>query len=372
MSVKCHEITDTLEKWAPKYLAEEWDNIGLLLGSPAQDIHKILVTLDVDQEAVQQAVSTGAQLIIAHHPLIFKGVTNIRTDLPLGALLSDLIKHEIAVYAAHTNLDSAVGGVNDILAQKFNLKNIQPLTTVYQEKLRKLVVFVPTSHVEIVRNAMTEAGAGHIGNYSHCTFVTQGKGSFLPLPIANPFLGEPGKLEYVDESRLETIVPEQLRSSVIAAMLAAHPYEEVAYDEYLLLNKHHNYGLGRIGRLPESLTLGDFVNQVKGALMINSLNMAGSPKKIIRNVAVCGGSGASLISDALTAGADVLVTGDVKYHEAQYAIAEGLAIIDAGHFATELPVVEGIRAYLAEQSKKNGWAVEISVNNLSKDVLTAY
>ncbi|MBP2638110.1 MAG: cyclohydrolase 1 type 2 [Firmicutes bacterium] len=372
MPVKCHELIGQIEKWAPKYLAEEWDNIGLLLGSPAQDIHKIFVTLDVDQEAVQQAVSIGANLIIAHHPLIFKGITNIRTDLPTGALLSDLIKHGIAVYAAHTNLDSAVGGVNDILAQKFNLKDIQPLTTVYQEKLHKLVVFVPNSHVEIVRNAMAKAGAGHIGNYSHCTFVTPGIGSFLPLPSANPFLGESGKLEYVDESRLETIVPEHLRSPVIAAMLAAHPYEEVAYDEYLLLNKHHNYGLGRVGRLAEPVALADFIKQVKGALLIDSLNMAGSPKKLIRQVAVCGGSGASLIGNALKAGADVLVTGDVKYHEAQYAIAEGLAIIDAGHFATELPVVEGIRAYLTEQSQKNGWTVEISVNNLSKDVLASY
>ena len=372
MSVKCHEIADELEKWAPKHLAEEWDNIGLLLGNPEQDIHKILVTLDVDREAVQQAVSIGADLIIAHHPLIFKGITNIRTDLPVGKLLNDLIKHEIAVYAAHTNLDSAVGGVNDILAQKFNLKDIQPLTTVYQDKLHKLVVFVPTTHVEKVRNAMTEAGAGHIGNYSHCTFVTQGTGSFLPLPSANPFLGEPGKLEYVDESRLETIVPEKLCSPVIAAMLAAHPYEEVAYDEYLLLNKHQNYGIGRIGRLPDPVSLGDFVQQVKGALMVNSLTMAGSAQKLIRQVAVCGGSGASLISNALGAGADVLVTGDVKYHEAQQAIAEGLAIIDAGHFATELPVVEGIRTYLTEQSKKNGWTLDILVNNSSKDVFAAY
>jgi len=286
MSVRCHELIRELENWAPKHLAEDWDNIGLLLGSPEQSIHKILVTLDVDRDAVRQAVSMGADMIVAHHPLIFKGISNIRTDLPLGNMLCDLIKNEIAVYAAHTNLDSAACGVNDILAQKFNLKEVQPLTSVYQEKLYKLVVFVPNSHIEQVRNAIAESGAGHIGNYSHCTFTSQGIGTFLPLPASNPFIGQQNKLERVDESRLETIVPEQLRSSVINAMLAAHPYEEVAYDEYLLLNKHNNYGLGRIGQLTKPMTLADFAKQVKEVLMANSLAVAGDAQKTMKKVAV--------------------------------------------------------------------------------------
>ncbi len=372
MSVKCSELVTALEKLAPKHLAETWDNIGLLIGSPEQNIHKIFVTLDVDQDAVRQAINVGADMIVAHHPVIFKGITSIRTDLPFGSMLFDLIKNKIAVYAAHTNLDSAPGGVNDILAHKLGLKEIKPLTTVYQEQLHKLVVFVPSSHVEEVRVAMTEAGAGHIGNYSHCTFLTKGVGTFLPLASTSPFIGKVGALEYVEESRLETIVPAPLRFPVITAMLAAHPYEEVAYDDYLIQNKGNNYGLGRIGRLADAISLEDFIKQVKCSLMVNSINVAGSVHKTINQVAVCGGSGASLINTALKAGADVLVTGDVKYHEAQQAVAAGLAVIDAGHFATELPVVEGVTAYLVEQIKKNAWNVDVLANQSSKDVFTSY
>ncbi|TWH48835.1 Nif3-like dinuclear metal center hexameric protein [Sporomusa sp. KB1] len=372
MSVKCHEVITKLEQLAPKHLAEDWDNIGLLVGSPEQTIHKIMITLDVDQTAINQAITVGADMIVSHHPVLFKGITNIRTDSPLGSMLFDLIKNKIAVYAAHTNLDSAPGGVNDILAQKFQLKDSKPLSTVYQEKLYKLVVFVPASHVEKVRIAMSEAGAGHIGNYSHCTFQTKGVGTFLPLAATTPFIGREGQLEFVDESRIETIVPSGLRCRVINAMLAAHPYEEVAYDEYLLQNKGPNCGLGRIGRLGEAMSLRDFSNQVKHLLMVNSIKVAGSADTVINQVAVCGGSGASLIKNAIKAGADVLVTGDVKYHEAQQALMEGLAIIDAGHFATEQPVVQSVAAYLDKQARENGWAVEMIANNSGKDVFTAY
>lgn len=372
MPVKCRELITTLEQLAPKHLAEDWDNIGLLIGSPEQTIHKIIVTLDVHKTVVSQAIALGADMIIAHHPVLFKGITTIRTDLPLGSMLFDLIKEGIAVYAAHTNLDSAPGGVNDILAQKFELKDSKPLTTVYQEKLYKLVVFVPESHVEKVRIAMTEAGAGHVGNYSHCTFQTKGVGTFLPLAATTPFIGTEGKLEFVDESRIETIVPAGVRSRVINAMLEAHPYEEVAYDEFLLLNQGSRSGLGRIGRLVEPIYLRDFINQVKRILKVDSVKAAGSANTLIRQVAVCGGSGAGLIKNAIKSGADVLVTGDIKYHEAQQAIAEGLAIIDAGHFATEQPLIQCVAAYLNEQAGKNAWNVEIIANNSSKDVFTAY
>ena len=372
MSVKCRELITTLEQLAPNHLAEDWDNIGLLVGSPEQTIHKIIVTLDVDQAVVSHAIAIGADMIVSHHPVIFKGITTIRTDLPLGSMLFDLIKNGIAVYAAHTNLDSAPGGVNDILAQKFELKDSKALATVYQEKLYKLVVFVPESHAEKVRIAMSEAGAGYIGNYSHCTFQTKGVGTFLPLAATNPFIGEEGKLEFVNESRIETIMPAELHSRVIHAMLAAHPYEEVAYDEYLLLNKGASCGLGRIGRLVEAITLGEFIDKVKLSLGVNSIKVVGSAHTVISQVAVCGGSGASLIKNAIKAGADVLVTGDVKYHEAQQALAEGLAIIDAGHFATEQPVVQCVATYLNEQADKNAWNLEIIANNSSKDVFTAY
>jgi dinuclear metal center YbgI/SA1388 family protein len=371
MSVICRDIIDELEKLAPQHLAEAWDNVGLLLGDPAQTVHKVIVALDVDQSLVNEAITTGANLIISHHPLIFKGLTSIRTDSPQGSILAALIKAGIAVYAAHTNLDSAHGGVNDVLAQKLALKDIRTLTTGYQEQVHKLVVFVPESHVEQVRTAITEAGAGHSGNYSHCTFQTQGTGSFLPLIKSHPFIGEQGRLEFVDECRLETIFPVSLRSNVIHAMLAAHPYEEVAYDEYLLLNKAESYGLGRVGGItPMGLDL--FIRHVKTALHINSIKVAGPVNTLIKKVAVCGGSGASLVKNAIRAGADVLVTGDVKYHEAQQAVAEGLAIIDAGHFATEQPVIERVADYLNDCSGKKSWDIAIITHNTARDIFTIY
>lgn len=372
MSVTCREVIAELEKLAPAYLAEKWDNVGLLVGHPEQTVRTILVTLDVDQQAVEQAIAVGADMIVAHHPVIFKGVNRIRSDFPQGNLLFALIQNGVAVYAAHTNLDIAPGGVNDVLAQKFALKNSRPLTEVYREQAHKLVVFVPVSHADQVRMAMAEAGAGHIGNYSHCAFQTQGVGTFLPLADTTPYIGQQGKLEFVDECRIETIVPGRLRSRIIQAMLAAHPYEEVAYDDYVLDNKEASYGLGRIGELTESVLLGEFISQVKSKLNLNSLKVAGSSKTRINKVAVCGGSGADLIKHAIAAGADVFLTGDVKYHEAQQGVNEGLAIIDAGHFATEQPVVGSLTCYLNECAAENAWNIAVVANNTSEDIFTVY
>ena len=372
MPVKCGDIMAELELLAPKHLAEDWDNIGLLLGNPEQDIHKVLVTLDVDQAVVAEAIKTGANMLVSHHPLLFKGITSIRTDSAAGSMLATLLKNDIAVYAAHTNLDSAAGGVNDVLAQKLNLQGVVPLSTVYQEKLHKLVVFVPASHLEKVRTAMTEAGAGHIGNYSHCTFQTQGIGTFLPLAGTAPFIGEQDKLEFVEEYRLETIIPAKIRSQVISAMIAAHPYEEVAYDEYLLLNAGARSGLGRVGNLSEPMPLAIFVAEVKKALGIHSLKAAGPGSAVISKVAICGGSGAGLVKNALKAGAQVLVTGDVKYHDAQAAVAAGLCIVDAGHFATEQPVVTRVVDYLNQCAGKKHWNVPIFANKTNQDVFTTY
>lgn len=371
MSVKCSAIMQQMEKLAPLYLAEAWDNVGLLLGDPEQDIDKVIVTLDVDQQIVNEAIAAGANMIIAHHPLLFKGVTRIRTDWPQGRILAALIKAQIAVYAAHTNLDSAPGGVNDVLAHKLNLIAVEPLTTAYQDSLHKLAVFVPATHTEQVRQAMTEAGAGSIGMYSHCTFMTRGTGTFLPSAAAKPFIGDKGRLEFVDEYRLETVIQASKRLSVINAMLAAHPYEEVAYDEYLLLNKGTTYGLGRVGRLAVPLPLADVVNQIKTALNIKALKVAArTSADLIHKVAVCGGSGAGLIKNAISAGADLLITGDVKYHEAQQAVAEGLTVIDAGHFATEQPVVANVVAYLKDCADKNGWSLPIISRSRNYDIFT--
>lgn len=372
MSVKCHAIIEAMDKLAPRHLAESWDNVGLLLGSPDQAVSNILVALDVTSAIAEKARRDGVDLIIAHHPLIFKALTGIRTDLQPGKTIAILLKNDIALFAAHTNLDTAPGGVNDILASRLGLVDSRPLSPDHPEKLLKLAVFVPESHVEEVRQAIAAAGAGHIGNYSHCTFQTAGTGTFLPLDGTNPFIGKPGKLEYAPEFRLETVLPEAVSGRVISAMLKAHPYEEVAYDIYALENPAIIHGLGRVGRLAESTALTDFVDAIKKALAIQQVRVAGAIARTVCTVAVCGGAGGSLVRKAAAAGADVLVTGDVKYHEAQEARELGLVVIDAGHFATEQPVVEAVAAYLRQCADAQGWTVTINADTGSEDIFSVY
>lgn len=372
MSVKCQVIIDAMEKLAPKTLAEDWDNVGLLIGSPAQTVHNVVITLDVTQDVVEQAIKDEADLIITHHPVIFKSISSIRTDLPHGKILSALLKANIAVYAAHTNLDIASGGVNDVLADRFQLCDVQPIGISSDEKLYKLVVFVPETHEKIVREAMMTAGAGHIGNYSHCSFAANGKSTFLPLDGSTPFIGDVGKLEYVEESRLETIMTEKISKSVIRAMLKVHPYEEVAYDVYQLINSGKKLGMGRIGKLAAPMLLADFVKEVKSILGIHSLPVVGDANQVIKKVAVCGGAGAGLLHKAAFAGADVLLTGDVKYHEGQEAAAIGMAVIDAGHFATEQPVLSYIAEYLNQCKAEARWLVNIKVDQVNRDVFQRY
>lgn len=368
MPVKCQVIMDAMERLAPRCLAEEWDNVGLLVGSPAQTVRKVLICLDVTEKNVGQAVDGGADLIIAHHPFIFKPLKNLRTDLPQGRLLRQLLRYDIAVFAAHTNLDIAGGGVNDVLAGLLGLEEVSTLAETFREELLKLAVFVPAAQADEVQAAIAKAGAGHIGNYSSCCFKTEGKGSFLPLSGTSPFIGRPGRLETVEEVKLETIVPEKLARRVVKAMLAAHPYEEAAYDLYPLKNAGRAQGLGRIGRLKEAVEAETFAREVKKALAARQVRLVKSGERKIKKAALCSGSGAEFIVKAAYAGADVLVTGDVKYHEAQKAQECGIHLIDAGHFATEMPVVEKLSAKLEEIGAKEKWQVEIICDKASEDV----
>ncbi len=366
MPVKCRTIMAALERLAPRSLAAGWDNVGLLVGSPAQEIASLLVTLDVTPQVAERAAAEGVDMIVAHHPLIFKTLNAIRTDTPQGRTLAALLAAGIAVGAVHTNLDAADGGVNDVLAARLGLTELRPLVVDGRERLLKLATFVPESHVEEVRQALAGAGAGHIGNYSHCTFQVPGTGTFLPLAGTKPFIGEQGKLEYAAEYRLETILPEDAAPRVIDAMLRAHPYEEVAYDLYALENPGREFGLGRMGRLAAPEPFAAFAARVKTALGLSQIRVAGPTDREVATVAVCGGSGASLLSAA--AGADVFVTGDVKYHEALEAAAAGLTMVDAGHFATERPVVEALVAHLTACAADGGWNVAIKTDSLSGDI----
>jgi dinuclear metal center YbgI/SA1388 family protein len=352
-------IAAYMEELAPLHWAESWDNVGLQVGDPGRPVSRILVALEVTGGVVEEALQARADLLVVHHPAIFKPLKALRFDMPAGRRLERLIQGGIGLYAAHTNLDQAPGGTNDTLAALAGLQEFEVLMKAGEEQYVKLVVFVPRGHEDAVRTALAEAGAGHIGNYSHCTFQTPGTGTFLPLEGTNPFLGQRGKLEYADEYRLETILPESRVPAALKAMIAAHPYEEVAYDLYPLANPGRGRGHGRIGRLAQPVTLGALAGRLKEALGIANLTVVGGLGRTINTVAVGAGSGGMLIPHAARRGADVLITGDVKYHDAQDAVDSGLAVIDIGHYHSERIVVPPLVRHLRERLAADGRAVEV-------------
>lgn len=367
MPAKCREIFNLIEEMAPRHLAESWDNVGLQVGDPRAEVDKVLLTLDVSLRVAEEAKEKGAGLIMSHHPMMLKPPKSISLDRPHGKLIGYLIRNSITVYAAHTNLDIAAGGVNYALAEKLELSDLTVLHQTGRERYIKLAVFVPADRVEDVRNAVSEAGAGWIGNYSHCTFMTPGTGTFKPLEGSNPYIGEKGEIEQVKEIKLETIVSAGSLNTVIQAMLKAHPYEEVAYDLYPLENAGPAYGLGRVGTLAEPLLFRQFAEKVKADLGLPAVRLGGSPESAVRKVAVCGGAGAELWPAALRAGADTLVTGDVKYHVAQDMLAAGLKFVDAGHHGTEAVVMSSLRSYLVDRCREAGMDVEVLLSQTNTD-----
>lgn len=372
MPVKCRDIFKLLEKIAPPALAEGWDNPGLQAGDPQAEIDRVMLTLEVNIEVAREAKTRGAGLIICHHPLIFKPLSSLRLDQPGGKVLAYVIQHNIAVYAAHTNLDMAAGGVNDALAEILGLRETAVLAPTGRERYVKLVVFIPAAHTAAVHQAISAAGAGWIGNYSHCSFQTRGTGTFLPLAGADPYIGQPGELEQVEEVRLETIMPVTGLDAVLQAMLKAHPYEEVAYDLYPLENSGPAYGLGRVGNLPTPVSLRAFAQTVKEVLNLPAVRLGGALDETVQKIAVCGGAGAHLWPAAREAGADVLVTGDLKHHEALDMLAAGLSFIDAGHYGTERVVLPALKTCLEEQCRSGGLNVEVILSETNTDPFTYY
>lgn len=358
MSVHAETIIQWLEEFAPKHLAVDGDKIGLQIGTLKKRVKKVLVTLDVTETVVEEAIREQVDLIIAHHAVIFKPLPHVRTDLPAGRMIAKLLTHDIAVYVAHTNLDIAPGGVNDWLAERLGLVDTEVLSVTHQEKLKKLVTFVPHAQEQQVRQALGNVGAGWIGNYSHCTFRLEGTGTFLPQENTNPFIGEQGKLEEVEEVRIETIFPERIERKVLQALFKAHPYEEVAYDIYPLANQGTSYGLGRVGRLPQKMSLKEFAEHVKQAFDVPRCRVVGNLEQSVEKVAVVGGDGNKFMQAALFKGADVYVTGDVYYHTAQDALAYGLNIVDPGHHVEKV-MIEGVKNVLTQAAQKAKADLEI-------------
>lgn len=327
------EIIEIIEHTAPLPLQESYDNSGLLTGHPDDVAKGALITLDVTESVIDEAIHLGYNLVIAHHPILFKPLKKINGFNDVERCIIKAIRNNIALYAAHTNLDNAPEGVNAMLCKKLGISGtfiLSPLEGI----LRKLVVFVPVSHADNVRNAIFKAGGGQIGNYDSCSFNLDGTGTFRAKEGANPFVGNIGLVHNEPEVRIETIVPSHSEDRVVKAMLEAHPYEEVAWDSYALTNQATGFGAGMSGSLEIETDEVDFLKHIKQVLGSACLKHSPLTGRKVRQVAVCGGSGNFLISDAIRSGANVFITGELKYHD--YFLAEGrILLVEAGHYETE-------------------------------------
>lgn len=317
--------------------------MGLMVGDLAAKVSRIMVALDGTPDAIGAAIDGGCQLLLTHHPLIFSPLKRISAADPTGSLVLKAAAHGLAVISLHTNFDIADDGMNDLLAERLGVLDVQPLRVTATEELVKLAVFVPAGHEEKVTEALFRFSAS-IGAYSDCSFRCPGTGTFKPLDGAQPLIGQVGTRAYVEEVRVEVLLQKRDLSAALAALVKAHPYEEPAFDLYPLLNKGTARGLGRIGVLGKESTAGAFAQEVKERLGLAGVRFVGASERPVRKVALCGGSGMSLLRDAQRQGADLFVTGDVKYHEARDAEALGMAVIDAGHFGTEVLMVESLAA----------------------------
>lgn len=351
-----HEIISALEEVAPVPYQESYDNCGLLIGTPEKEIIKALIAIDITEDVLVEAIDLGCNLIISHHPLIFSGIKKLNEQSAIERIVVKAIRHDIAIYAAHTNLDNVSNGVNQMLCRKIGIINPVILRS-SQGLLRKLVTFCPREHAEKVREALFQAGTGIIGNYDSCSFNSDGTGTFQAMEGAKPFVGELGKLHEEPEVRIETIFPAHLKSRVINALLAAHPYEEVAYDILPLDNQHPYVGSGMIGDLAEPKDEMEFLEFVKETLKAGCIRYSPLTGSKIRKVAVCGGAGSFLLNDALAVNADIFLTGDIRYHD--FFLPEGRMILaDIGHYESEQFTKELIFAILLE--KFPTFAVQIS------------
>jgi dinuclear metal center YbgI/SA1388 family protein len=367
MAANGNTIIQALEQWVPKRFAMEGDRIGLQVGTLNKDVHKVMVTLDVMvEEVVDEAINQKVDLIIAHHAAIYKPLSNLLTDTPAGRIYQKLLRHDIAVYVAHTNFDIVSGGMNDLLAEALKLNHIEVMEPTHTQNYKKLVVFVPKEHVDAVHQAISQAGAGWIGNYSHCSFQSEGQGTFMPGEGTNPFIGSKNKLERVDEVRIETVVPAEKLHTVVRAMLKAHPYEEVAYDVFPLEIEGERWGLGRMGVLSDSLTLDELAIKVKETFDLSGVRIVGDGTRKITKVAVLGGTGDGFVHTAAFRGADVLITGDIGYHTGHDAQALGISLIDAGHNIEKI-MKKAVQKYLHNESEKGKWDVEIITSNVHTD-----
>jgi dinuclear metal center YbgI/SA1388 family protein len=331
--MKIKEVISYLDSLAPPQLQESYDNSGLIVGDANLEVTGVLISLDCLEEVVDEAIALGYNLVVSHHPIVFSGLKRFTGKNYIERTVMKAIKHDIALYAIHTNLDNVSHGVNHEIGKRLGLKSMSVLRPMHG-KLEKLAVFVPQTHAEELREALFEAGAGSIGNYSGCSFNSIGVGTFTPEAGSNPNIGEAGKKEKVDEVKIEVVFPQWKRRELISAMNANHPYEVVAHDVVALENANHEVGAGMVGDLEKEITMAEFAQLVKTNMKVEVIKTTKFVKSSVRRIAWCGGSGSFLLEDAVAANADVFISADFKYH--QYFDADGRIIVfDIGHYESE-------------------------------------
>jgi dinuclear metal center YbgI/SA1388 family protein len=365
------DVVGALEELYPPRWAAAGDPVGLIVGDPSADVRRIHLAVDPVQQIVDEAASSGADLLVVHHPLLFRGVHSVARDSPKGRVVHDLISHRIGLFAAHTNADSPPGGVSEAMALSLGLSELRPLAPEPADPLDKLITFVPYEHTGVVIDALAAAGAGAIGDYDRCAFTSTGQGTFRPGSAANPAVGTKGRIEVVDEHKVEMVVPRGLRDAVVDSLRRAHPYEEPAFDLVELAAWPGERGHGRVGRLPAPMTLREFAHHVAAALPATAVGarVSGDLDARVGTVGLVGGAGDSMLDAARAAGVDVFVTSDLRHHPASEAMEHpgAPALVDVPHWAAEwtwLPVLE---QRLRDSLQERGFAVETTVSRTCTD-----
>ncbi len=352
--MKVKDIANQIERTVPLDLAQDWDNVGLLIGDPLKNVKNILLTIDVTKDVLAEAKKLKADLIVSYHPIIWDGLKKITADSQ-STVVYDLARCGIAVFSIHTALDAAIGGVNDGLAEIIDIRDAKPIGDYVDSAIGdnyKLVVFIPIKSVEKVSDAIFAAGAGKIGNYSHCGFAAVGAGSFLPLKGAKPAIGKKGRIEAVPEIRFETIVPPEKLEDCITAIKNAHPYETPAFDVFKLYNPQTKFGLGRIGKLAKPMRTEQIIRRIKKFTGAKAIGMIGDEKRLVKTAAVCAGSCGKLIDLVIAAKADLYLTGELKHHQALAAQEAGLTCICLSHSVSERFILKNFAKQLQKKLKK--------------------
>jgi len=355
------ELLEIVESWAPRGVAWEKDNVGMQCGDPELAIRGVLVALDATPGVVAETIRQKANVVLTHHPLLFRPLQRIELQTDQGQMIRSLLTAGVTLISAHTNLDFSEGGTSHRLAARIGLRNVEFLHQPYRTQ-KKIVTYVPASHVEAVAEAMANAGAGVIGEYDHCSFRLEGIGTFRGSENASPAIGTRGKYEHVPETRLEMLAHAWEVDRVIRALRMAHPYEEVAFEVYPTETPDRNFGMGVLGSLQRPVMLSAFLRRVKRSLGARHLRCTIDKDRQVQRIAVCGGSGAELLQEAIRRNAEVFVTADVKYHAFHDALGR-IALVDAGHFETEHPVVEAVVARLKKEFSQRNVRIPIRASS---------